>query len=195
MYLHLLFANYILHKYTKYNLVKFFYLQNSNMNTIQIPDKLLINLNILSKIQKNGKITRSNDGLISIETNRYFQFLKRFVKSDSRKQSLFEIKSIIDETRFLFISIISSKYMLTSNIISDEYKLGLNNLEILKLHLDNACYGLDNLKFTYNIDNTFTSELDVMILKSRSLVDDINNKINYYNLVCESVMKQDVSIF
>ena len=31
-----------------------------------LPDKLLINLRILSKIQKNGRITKSNEGIINL---------------------------------------------------------------------------------------------------------------------------------
>ena len=48
-----------------------------------IPDKLLINLKILSKIQKNGRITRSYDGIVSLESETYYQSLKRFLSNDS----------------------------------------------------------------------------------------------------------------
>ena len=60
-----------------------------------IPDKLLINLKIISKIQKNGRISRSYDGIISLESDVIYQSIKRFVCNDSRKQAIFEINSVI----------------------------------------------------------------------------------------------------
>ena len=58
-----------------------------------IPDKLLINLKIISKIQKNGRISRSYDGIISLESDVIYQSIKRFVLNDSRKQAIFEINT------------------------------------------------------------------------------------------------------
>ena len=45
-----------------------------------IPDKLLVNLRILGKIQKNGKITKSIDGIISLESdNSLYKNIKRYI--------------------------------------------------------------------------------------------------------------------
>ena len=76
-----------------------------------IPDKLFINLKILSKIQKNGRISRSSDGIIALEHETFYQSLKRFVTSDSRRQSVFEINSIINETIECMSNIVNSKFM------------------------------------------------------------------------------------
>ena len=59
-----------------------------------LPDKLFINLKILGKIQKNGRICRSYDGIISLENDNFYQSVKRTLSSDSRKQSIFEINSM-----------------------------------------------------------------------------------------------------
>jgi excinuclease UvrABC helicase subunit UvrB len=54
-----------------------------------IPDKLLINLKIISKIQKNGRIARSYDGIISLENDVFYQSIKRFMTSDSRRFTIY----------------------------------------------------------------------------------------------------------
>ena len=76
-----------------------------------LPDKLLINLRILSKIQKNGRITKSNEGIINLENTALYKGVKRFLYNDSRKQSVFEINSIIEETSVTFNHLINNKYM------------------------------------------------------------------------------------
>jgi hypothetical protein len=45
-------------------------------------DTLLINLKIISKIPKNGRISRSYDGVISLEHDSVLQSIKRFLTKD-----------------------------------------------------------------------------------------------------------------
>lgn len=145
-----------------------------------IPDKLFINLKILSKIQKNGRITRSYDGIISLENENFFQSLKRFVSSDSRKQSVFEINSIINECTDIFNNIINSKYMNNMCIDKDEYYKYCEDLALLLKELEPAKGGIENLKFTYKPDNNIACQLDIIVIKMNAIIKDIVHKLNYY---------------
>ena len=119
----------------------------------KIPEKLLINLNILNKIQKNGRICRSSDGIISLDSDMFYQSIKRTLNNDSRKQSILEIVEIINECHDKIKEIINSKYM--NQPTSEDF---YNNCELLLLiykSLKNSIEGINNLKFTYiNEHNT-----------------------------------------
>jgi hypothetical protein len=145
-----------------------------------IPDKLFINLKILGKIQKNGRISRSSAGIISLENESFYQSIKRFVTSDSRKQSIFEINSIINETIESLHSIINSKYMNKNFCKTDEYYKNCENISLILDELKRAKVGVDNLKFTYTSDANVESQLDIIILKMASTIKDVQHKIDYF---------------
>lgn len=142
-----------------------------------VPDNLLINLKLLSKIQKNGKIARSYNGIIGLETNKYYQSMKRFLTSDSRKQTIFEINSIVAESINTITNILNSKYMNKNTEGSEEYTKHCEYLHLLISEMDLACEGIENLKFTYQNDQNTASKLDIIILKLRTCVRDVNNKL------------------
>jgi len=125
-----------------------------------LADKLLINLKILSKLQKNGKLTRSQNGIISLDTTNFIQPLRRFVSNNSRKQSVFEISSIINEAIETFDIILNSKYMNKNHYLTEEYILACQNLELLLLEFSESKQGIENLKFTYQNDFNITSQND-----------------------------------
>lgn len=142
------------------------------MSNIDIfSDKLLINLRILSKIPKNGKICRSSDGVISLEIQNagLFSSLRRFLTSDSRKQTLLEINKILGDSFTKYKEIVQSEQFVN--------KKG-ETLNILREELDKATVGLENLKTTYQDDQTMVSHLDIYILKTKSIILDITNYIS-----------------
>ena len=148
-----------------------------------LPDKLLINLRILSKIQKNGRITKSNEGIINLENDRLYKGIKRFIYNDSRKQSVFEINSIIDETSVTFQHLINSKYLNKSFQNTAEYVKRLEVINLLLKELHEARNGVENLRFTYRNDQNIISQIDIAILKINSIIRDTvyqleNNGIN-----------------
>jgi hypothetical protein len=146
-----------------------------------LSDKLLINLRILSKIQKNGKITRSYDGIITLDSETILQPIKRFLANDSRKQAVHEIRSIINECEDTFYNIVNSKYLHTQYYGSDEYIKALESLQLLNSELENASVGVENLKFTYSNDQTIVSQLDIMVLKLLRIVKDCAHKISLHS--------------
>lgn len=148
-----------------------------------IPDKLYINLKILSKIQKNGRITRSYDGIIALESETSFpglKSLKRFVSSDSRKQSVFEINSIITECIEYLTNLIQNKYMNKSQCNTDEYYKNCEDLCLILNELEQSKSGIENLKFTYSTDLNIGSQLDIILLKINSTLKDMRYKLNYF---------------
>lgn len=144
-----------------------------------ISDKLLINLKIMSKIQKNGRIARSYDGIISLESDTYYQPLKRFISSDSRKQAVFEINSIITECIDVFNIILNSKHMNKMYSQSEEYFKGCEDIALLLSELQSARNGIEHLRFTYQNDPNVSSQLDIIVLKINTTLRDMLQKINY----------------
>lgn len=144
-----------------------------------IPDKLFINLKILGKIQKNGRICRSYDGIISLENDNFYQSVKRTLSSDSRKQSIFEINSIINECIDCLNGILNSKYMNKLHANTDEYFKSCEDIAIILKELSFAKCGIENLKFTYTVDANVESQLDIIIVKIQSTLKDMQFRLNY----------------
>ena len=145
-----------------------------------IPDKLFINLKILRKIQKNGRISRSSDGIIALEQETFYQSVKRFVTSDSRRQSVFEINSIINETIECLNNIVNSKFMNKMYSNTDEYYKNCENMSLILQELILAKVGIENLKFTYTSDANVSSQLDILIIKINSSIKDMQHKLSYF---------------
>lgn len=146
----------------------------------QIPEKLLINLTILAKIQKNGRIKRSYDGIVSLDEEK-FQSIKRFMNNDSRKQSVFEINSIITDTADKVKEIVNNKYMNQNYTNTEEYYSNCELLLLLNKSLASAKEGVINLKFTYTNDHNTLSQLDIILLKINNILKESMFKFNYFN--------------
>ena len=156
-----------------------------------IPDKLLINLKILSKIPKNGRISRSLDGIISLETDTIYQPFRRFLTSDSRKQSISEINSIINECIDTLSNIINLKWMNVKFFNTQEYHKGMENISLLINSLESAKIGIVNLKFTYQNDPNISCQIDIMILKVNSTLKEYKQKITIYTTELENSLDND----
>lgn len=145
-----------------------------------IPDKLYINLKILGRIQKNGKITRSYDGIIALETSGFHQSIKRFMHYDSRKQSVFEINSIINECFNIIHNLLNLKHMQEKYANTAEYIKTCEEIYIIVNHLEEACSGISNLKFTYINDINIEAQLEIIIAKINNVIRDTRNSLNRY---------------
>ena len=155
-------------------------------------DKLLINLRILGKIQKNGNISRSSDGIIAIENESFYLSIKRFVTSDSRKQSIFEINSIINETIKILESTINSKYLNKTYCNSNEYYKNCVNLTLILNELKLALQGIENLKFTYKQDINTVSQLDILIMKIENTLNDMIHKLSFFKKLLPEPYKSEL---
>lgn len=144
-----------------------------------ISDKLLINLKILSKLQKNGKLARSCDGIIALEHDTFYQPIKRFLSSDSRNQTICEVNSIISDCINTIRNIVNCKFLNPFYSQTDEYSKGCEELSLLLDELANAKNGIECLKFTYQSDANIASKLDVSLLRIDITLRDVTNKYNY----------------
>ena len=157
---------------------------------MNLSDKLLINLKIISKIQKNGRISRSNDGIILLETSSFYKSLKRFISSDSRKQSLFEINIVILECIDTIHNLINSKYMHYQRYNNREEQMKYNpefiksidNVKLILKELKSAEVGVQNLKFTYRNDQNTVSQLDIILLKINTTLNDTTEMLKSMNV-------------
>lgn len=141
-----------------------------------IPKKLLINLRIIGKLQKNGRVSRSLNGVISLENDGLLQCVKRTLHGDSRIQTLREITSIIDDCDAQFNNMYNSKFM--TSLYSDECFNIHEELALMITELDSAKQGIENLKFTYISDINTASELDIILLRVTHILRDANYKYN-----------------
>lgn len=144
---------------------------------MSVPDKLLINLKILSKIQKNGRIARSYNGMIALESDTMYQSIKRFLSSDSRNQAIFEINSIVTECINVITNMLNNKYMTKNYSNTDEYSKTCEHLQLLMTEMEHARNGIENLKFTYQNDPNIVSQLDIIILKINTNIKDTTHKL------------------
>jgi hypothetical protein len=121
----------------------------------------LLNLKIISKIPKNGKIARDSTGII-IEFNNIplLTSLKRFYYGDSRKKAIHDINNIINNA----IDIVEQKKILCDN----ENGLKVNTIIF---HLEKCIIGLNNLKVTYINDITMSSKIDILITKIHNYIE------------------------
>lgn len=156
----------------------------------KIPDKLLINLKIIANIQKNGRIKRSIDGIISLDSDYlFYQSFRRFFNNDSRKQSIFEINSVITECHEKIKEIINNRYMTPQNSNREEFVQNTELLLLMYNSLKNSLEGIHNLKFTYIDDHNTVSQLDILILKINNILKETIVKINLFNSMLPSSQK------
>jgi hypothetical protein len=142
-----------------------------------LPDKLLVNLKVLGKIEKNGKVSKSYDGLVAVSKSGYLQGLYRIFNHDSRRQTIYEISNIIHELGVVLNSIYNSK----ENSTSPNYDtIILKDLSILLEESNSVYAGLCNLRFTYISDINTTAHLDVLLIKIESLIEEANVKYKSY---------------
>lgn len=103
------------------------------------------------------------------------------MNADSRKQSVSEINSIIQECQDKVVEIINNK---NTNVQYAQTEPFLQNCEMLLLiyrSLLTARAGITNLKFTYIHDHNTVSQLDIMLLKIDNILKETLYKFNYYN--------------
>lgn len=127
-------------------------------------DNILLNLKILSKIQQNGRISRSYDGIISIEEESAILCLTRMVNRNSRIQSMKDINNIISTALEKITDLLNSKYLQMGESQSEKY-IVIQKLTILLKELTGSCKGITNLKTTYHDDPQIISEIDLLLTK------------------------------
>jgi hypothetical protein len=142
------------------------------MNNYEIT---LLNLKIISKIPKNGKIAKSESGII-IEYNTipFLTSLKRYYYGDSRNKAINDINCIINNG----IEIIEQ-------LKTRHDTINQTKITCLLFHIEKCIIGLNNLKITYINDITMSSKLDILITKIYNYIELYKNPLSNPSLVYE----------
>lgn len=151
-----------------------------------INNKLLVNLRIIGNIQKNGRICKSFNGIIALESNSKITSLKRTLYGDSRIQTLHEINSIITDCENSLTSIYNSKYLTSIYKSTEEYFLSCEDINTIITEITLAKMGIENLKFTYIEDINTSSQLDVILMRIKNILRDANYKYALYMHINET---------
>ena len=150
-------------------------------------DKLLVNLKILSKIPKNGRVRKSSNGVVSLETSSwcYYPSVYRTLNGDGRSQTVDEINSIVSECIAVINSLFDSKFLYPSQADSLlhneslEYTKRLELLDLLLQEINASRIGISNLKFTYKNDHNIESNIDVILMKIDTVYRESSNKLAF----------------
>jgi hypothetical protein len=118
-------------------------------------EELLINLKVLSQLQKNQKLI-SRGAYINIEIVSIIpEFIRRWNRQDNRHESIKKINSIVNRS----VEFIASW---EKDLEDGEINVDLDNM---KQYLENALNGIKNLKETYATCVQTCARIDVIINK------------------------------
>tara|TARA_B100001093_G_C26411753_1_gene835909 strand:- start:169 stop:675 length:507 start_codon:yes stop_codon:yes gene_type:complete len=141
-------------------------------------DKIILNLKILSNIEKLDKISTNSDN-ISIDPPHLLQSLYRTYNGDSRTSTINKIDNIIKEV-FDFTNDLLETQSLPwwNNNSTNEIKFKNDIISVFQeliIHLNNSIGGLQNLKLTYINDVSICSNIDLIISKIQNRINKINS--------------------
>ena len=130
-------------------------------------DKLYRNLQILGKVPKYGRITRSHNGVIALEGTCFYMGAKRFFYAEGRHQTLHDLTTIVSDADDKVSAILDSRYFQTQCSEGDALWSDLSTLQSLAV---NASMGIQNLQATYAADLTLEAELEVVRTKLHKII-------------------------
>ena len=141
-------------------------------------DNIILNLKIISNIEKLDKISTSSDKIL-IDPPHLLQSIYRTYNGDSRSTTIEKIDEIIKEV-FDFTNDLLETQSLPwwNNNTTTEIKFKNDIISVFQeliLHLNNSIGGLQNLKLTYINDVSICSNIDLIISKIQNRINKINN--------------------
>lgn len=150
------------------------------MKREKFEEQLLFNLNIISELKKDDKLSFCNNQF-SIDDPNYMQGVTRWWYGEDRSKTLEKLNDVINET-FRYIEETYTNEMDNNtfgNFTNEKSKSVLyeNNSERLQkfnLALNKTCSGLEKLKNTYNVDTSMTTGLNLLISKIETRLKKIN---------------------
>ena len=145
-------------------------------------DKLLTNLKVIGKIGPGFKIN-TKEKYIHLDDTTYWQGLLRWYRGDSRDTMYEKIHStIISSNKVVLMAI--NDYNEQPNLCCPIYN-DCNPTDFLGIIVDilkNSKNGLENLKDTYNSDQTLSSRLEIDILSIKNQINMIEEKLGHNRL-------------
>ena len=139
---------------------------NNNDNIEDNIDNFIIlsNLTLLSKVQKYDKLIikkKTNESDINFEIkidNSYIPSIKRFFYGDNRDKTIEYLNKLINCGIEKYNEEKKKDNKIDNKIIMN--KIVMNKIASL---LESSKLGLSNLKITYNMDQSITSKIDIII--------------------------------
>lgn len=138
-------------------------------------DSVMVNLKILAKVPRNGRIRKTRFGNITLESESIMLPFKRALYQDNRHQAMVDIQGIVQDAFTDVRTLMNSKYLLEPHH-SDEQERVVEKLTIFYRELENSITGLENLKVTYADDISTTATLDLIIEKINLQLAEIRRK-------------------
>tara|TARA_Y100000816_G_C26011804_1_gene529045 strand:- start:491 stop:913 length:423 start_codon:yes stop_codon:yes gene_type:complete len=129
-------------------------------------DTLLINLNVISKINANEKICVNQSGKIGIHQESKYYGIYRWVFGENRMKCISFINNLINDTIDKIY-----EYQKSDCDVEKRYE---NELVI---GVNNACTGLENLKITYDSDTYIVSYIESIIKRIQLHIKIISDGI------------------
>ena len=147
-------------------------------------EQIILNLTIISKIPKGGRITKDTQGNISLEQDAVTQPFSRWIWSQGRARNLADIQKVkndafekandLMENKFLNIFKHTSK---PAESELEEHSRRVDQLTTLANALTSSLKGIENLTSTYSTDATTLSGLSIMYTEIEEKVISIKKKI------------------
>lgn len=147
-------------------------------------EDIILQLKILGKIQKNGRICKSPDGQgISIEERTTLLWLQRLWNGDSRTDAIDRINKIIRNASEKTKDILKRSCMFQHDTPQDklDYEKSIIELNTLVEEYKKAQKGIQNLSETYKNDSRTEAKLSLCISRIEEEILTIENRLKSEN--------------
>lgn len=132
------------------------------MNSSDIIDNILINLKIISMLQKGEKLC-VRKGILAKDSDDHFQSIRRWVHKDSRDSIMLHIRNTI-----------LNAIKLSKDILKGNIQLDMKDWTLYKLNEEMKASerGLENLKTTYMNDSVVYASIDTLIARLKAVYEE-----------------------
>jgi hypothetical protein len=140
---------------------------NNDVDSIQLIDKILLNLKMLSLIKPDDKLYTENN-LIKIDSPKIIQGILRWINDYSRSNTMDDIDKLIsDTTQYVNDTLAKNKRTADDN----------RNCQKILVEITKAFTGIQNLKITYKNDTFIQSKLDIINEKMLEIKNELSKKL------------------
>ena len=140
-------------------------------------DDILLSLKIISKLPDNGRLCK---GIKNIDESNFFTPVRRFIVGDGRKNTIDDIRTLIESIELKCQQMEESKYMEQDDSTPrypKEFSVVMNEMLMLSNEMQAALPGLEKLKSTYSYDLATSSNLEILMSKMESQIMRLHSYI------------------
>tara|TARA_Y100000389_G_C17229606_1_gene397445 strand:+ start:19 stop:477 length:459 start_codon:yes stop_codon:yes gene_type:complete len=142
----------------------------------------LINIKILSNIQKSDKISIFNDKIYIDKNTWKIRGIYRFIFKQNRKNSILRLKDIVESSLDYGNSLMNIIEKNDNNFNSEIDIDMINYINQLSISLKDSLNGINNLKYTYESDDFI-----------KNILKDLESDINYYIINSNNIISKYLS--